>query len=248
MRKSTMALAMAVFAGSGAQAADLGGVRNEPPPFLAPPPAFSWTGLYLGGHAGYAWGNEYQNVVGIPFAIENFSPQGAILGGQVGYNWQVSSWLVLGAEASIDWSDISDDTYYSTGMSRYHTNHTTFNWLADATGRVGVVFNRAMVYGKGGVAWTSITHSTLVGEELNVSNKDQSRTGWLIGGGVEYALNRYWSISGEYDYIDFGSDRYELHQQATGTFTHFSDYHPTMNVIKVGINYKIGGRAAEPLK
>jgi len=31
------------------------------------------------------------------------------------------------------------------------------------------------------------------------------RTGWTVGGGVEYALGCGWSIRGEYLYVDLGS-------------------------------------------
>jgi outer membrane immunogenic protein len=30
----------------------------EPAPAPPPPPPFTWTGIYLGGQIGYAWGND----------------------------------------------------------------------------------------------------------------------------------------------------------------------------------------------
>jgi outer membrane immunogenic protein len=45
-----------VFAGSAVFAADLG---YPPPPAYLPPPLFTWftwSGLFVGGQIGYAWG------------------------------------------------------------------------------------------------------------------------------------------------------------------------------------------------
>jgi outer membrane immunogenic protein len=33
----------------------------EPPPVQSPPPAFTWTGIYIGGQIGYAWANDAAN-------------------------------------------------------------------------------------------------------------------------------------------------------------------------------------------
>ncbi len=42
--------------GSAAFAADLPS-RAPPPVYLPPPPIFTWTGIYIGGQVGYAWGS-----------------------------------------------------------------------------------------------------------------------------------------------------------------------------------------------
>ena len=43
--------------GSAALAADLPS-RAPPPVYLPPVPIFTWTGIYIGGQIGYAWGNQ----------------------------------------------------------------------------------------------------------------------------------------------------------------------------------------------
>ena len=38
-----------------------------------------------------------------------------------------------------------------------------------------------------------------------VASSAIDRWGWTVGGGVEHALTREWSIFGEYKYVDLGS-------------------------------------------
>ena len=51
-----MLVASAMMGGVPAKAADLYGGSLKDEPVYAPPPAFSWTGYYLGLQTGYEWG------------------------------------------------------------------------------------------------------------------------------------------------------------------------------------------------
>jgi opacity protein-like surface antigen len=54
--------------GSAALAADLPS-RAPPPVYLPPAPVFTWTGIYVGGQIGYAWGGGSDNFTGYdPFS------------------------------------------------------------------------------------------------------------------------------------------------------------------------------------
>ncbi len=74
-------------------------------PAPAAPPAWTWTGFYLGGNAGYGWGRDQGPIIlGGGFAPDfNTALNGFIGGGQFGYNWQVSDW-VYGLEADFQGS------------------------------------------------------------------------------------------------------------------------------------------------
>src|SRR6185295_6813593 len=76
---------------SGVAAADgYRGVKDYDRPF-------SWTGLYVGGHAGVATGNTQGDPgLGGPLSTD-YSVNGALYGGQVGFNWQTGL-VVLGVE------------------------------------------------------------------------------------------------------------------------------------------------------
>lgn len=124
LKSAFLATAALGLVGSSAFAADLP-TRKGPP--IAPvyvPPAFTWTGFYVGVNAGYAWvNNDRNNNLGFPFvgavpiggtfipvASSGSSNRGGFTGGvQAGYNYQfgLGSGFVLGAEADIDWADIN---------------------------------------------------------------------------------------------------------------------------------------------
>ena len=97
-----------------ASAADLG-VRA---PIVAPPPVFSWTGIYIGIGGGTGWGEVNrtlnQGVIaqgggfpGVTFGntFGSQSLSGGFFGGQLGANWQVG-WAVFGIQGDAHWADI----------------------------------------------------------------------------------------------------------------------------------------------
>ncbi|HXN88166.1 MAG TPA: porin family protein, partial [Methylocella sp.] len=79
--------------GSAAFAADLPS-RAPPPVYLPPPPIFTWTGIYIGGQVGYAWGtgaNRFDGFIDDVFVDTSLggNPNGVIGGGHVGFNYQI---------------------------------------------------------------------------------------------------------------------------------------------------------------
>jgi outer membrane immunogenic protein len=97
-------------AGAFAVAAALAGsaFAAEPAPTPPPVPVFTWTGLYVGGQIGYAWGQDPVTWFGTANDLDpaggafTESPQGVIGGAHVGYNLQLNPWLVIGVEGSAD--------------------------------------------------------------------------------------------------------------------------------------------------
>jgi outer membrane immunogenic protein len=109
-----------------------------PPP---PPPPFTWTGLYVGGQIGYAWGQDPVFWSGTSNDDETAagtfgnSPQGVIGGAHVGYNLQYNPWLVLGIEGSVVTgfnTTIVDTTGFFTGAPGTNTtfSNTRAGWTA----------------------------------------------------------------------------------------------------------------------
>ncbi len=65
----------------------------------------SWTGFYLGGHFGAAWGTDKVNGLrygldGSDLTISNDSNASGVYGLQTGYNWQLGN-VVFGVEADL---------------------------------------------------------------------------------------------------------------------------------------------------
>src|SRR5882757_8257994 len=90
-----------IVVGSSAQAADLA-VKA---PIMRPPPIFSWTGCYVGGHVGWGWSRHKVRETGLDSssaniisASGNIDTSGAVFGGQVGCNYQFSGNWVVGIE------------------------------------------------------------------------------------------------------------------------------------------------------
>jgi hypothetical protein len=79
----------------------------------------------------------------------------------------------------------------------------------------------------------------------------QTKVGWTIGGGVEYALNQNLSLKAEYLYIDFGGvagAAYGFAPSPVPPFIgSFSTGNFTANVTRIGLNWRFGGQAAAPV-
>src|SRR5690348_10714955 len=100
MKKSTFLLGvvLAAFTAGSAAAADL---AVKAGPYVAPAPVFSWTGCYIGVHAGAGvlLDQGFQDEGGVPADRHGI---GGLAGGQVGCNYQTGM-LVLGIEGEGFW-------------------------------------------------------------------------------------------------------------------------------------------------
>jgi outer membrane immunogenic protein len=240
MRKVGLALAATTcltVVASIASAADLRPAYKAPPPMA--PPAWSWTGFYIGAHIGSGWGTkEHETLVaGIGVFDGSHTVNGFIGGGQIGFNWQ-SGWAVWGVEADVSGSGIDGRGACALGVFNCRTRVDVFGTIA---GRLGVSIDRALVYIKGGGAWVNdrYTASTVGGLSAELTD---TRWGWMLGGGIEYAFGGAWSAKVEYNYMDFGTRNYVWATPVVfGTST---DIRQSLHAIKFGINYRFGGYGA----
>jgi outer membrane immunogenic protein len=150
------AAAVGAMLGMGvASAADLP-MRAAPLP-VAPP--FSWTGFYIGGHAGagilHDQGFEFTEVRATPpvFIRADRDGFGGLAGGQIGYNYQIGM-FVLGIEGEGFWSGMRINQNQFDGITLISTASIKNKWDYDVAGRFGVAFDRALVYGKAG--WSPV--------------------------------------------------------------------------------------------
>jgi outer membrane immunogenic protein len=248
-----------------AQSADM---QLKAPAYVAPP-VFTWTGFYLGGVVGDArehMTNSYA-APGLPngylpgdqaaidaFSSNSFSNSRVTYGAEAGYNIQFNS-LVVGAEFEINYLGFSNTliSVFSTPLVGPVTSTTSLstNWMITARGRLGwAVFDRLLVFGTGGVAavhspltQTNVYSPAFVASGTDFSSVSTGQTGWVAGGGLEYAVTDHWSIKGEYLHVGLPS-----RTGVSGTPSPFfgnpaivSYSHTVSNEIDIGrfgINYK----------
>jgi len=252
MKRSCVAGAVltSVLAGS-AMAADL---PAKAPAYAAP---FSWTGFYVGAHVGWGWGkNEWSDRCALqddltcthPIAgpAGSYNLNGFLGGGQVGFNWQ-SGWAVFGVEADASWSDIKG----SGPCDVLQQCSSKIDALGTITGRFGRAIEHALFYVKGGGAWLHEKH-TIENPNIGPSSNAQwdstgdTKWGWTVGAGVEYAFAPNWSGKVEYDFLDFGKDT-QAFVRSCHACTSVGDnlnLRQTVHAIKLGINYRFGGPVA----
>ncbi|MEP9356898.1 outer membrane protein [Xanthobacter sp. KR7-65] len=252
MRRSLLVtnILAVLMAGGAAQAADLAMKPVTKAPVAAP---FSWTGFYIGAQAGYGWGqNDFSNSFDPlnPSTISpvdaEYSTDGWMLGGQVGYNWQINN-IVLGVEADAVWSDISGSGSYYNGIapSCIQSNDactSKIDALGTITARLGVAYDRILLYAKGGAAWATTSHtagSTAPAPFGYSATADSTRWGWTLGAGVEWAFFNNWSAKIEYNYIDLGSSDVTF-AFVPNTFInpYVATVDQTVQAVKFGINYR----------
>jgi outer membrane immunogenic protein len=257
MIKKLLAVAAFVALGTGsAFAADLAARPYTKAPVMAAP-VFSWTGCYLGVHAGYGWGRN-NNDFGSAVYDGDFLPElgpynhttsGGVAGGQVGCNYQFSGNWVVGVEGEAWWSGMRgglttpEDGADPGTYTRFESQN---RWDADLAFRFGYAVNRSLFYGKAGVAVGNFnyiethddfptTHGCPGGAPVCSVSYSNTRAGLLLGAGWEYAFVNNWTFKVEYNYIDFGSHTlpYPYVSAAIQSFP-VSD---RKQIVKLGVNY-----------
>jgi outer membrane immunogenic protein len=263
MRKlllGTMALIGLLSAGA-AQAADMP-VKAAP---AAAPPPFNWTGFYIGVHGGGAWGTVESTLplgtidsTALTLPISSHTINGFVAGGQVGYNWQVNPWLVFGIEGQFSWTDATGRTPCAPLSILGCT--TDVNWIATFAGRIGYAMDRTMIYIKGGVAWADTDHTVdFLG--ISILSSSSTRTGAMIGAGIEHAFAPNWSAKIEYNFMDFDTDRLgfglanggcpeamalSVRDRMCGR-TIDADVTQKIHLIKFGLNYRFNWGSPAPV-
>jgi len=217
MRKLLLATAAAVLLSTPTLAADLAPAPVEPAPVYMP---FSWTGFYVGVHAGYAWGDVEddlddrfeENGHPVDHKASDFDIDGFIGGAHAGYNVQFDS-FVIGLEGDIDFAGADGDHDFSADGGDITGNLSLdSSWQASIRARAGFAFDRTLIYATGGVAFADadleFNGSDDVGD-FDFSD-GQTFTGWTIGLGAEYAFTDNVIARLEARYTDFGNPDFDL--------------------------------------
>ena len=192
---------------AGALAADLP-IRTAPPAPapIAVPPAFTWTGLYIGVNGGVAFQDENRRRGGRGGG-RGGDDSSILGGGQIGYNMQFGM-FVAGVEADIQAIDFERINTRLGGRNNGRNNDDEVDAFGTVRGRLGLAFfDRGLIYATGGLAYSDDT------------------TGWVVGGGVEWALPVNWFGSSAVTFgleglwLSFDEDNDDDFDGVVGTFT-----------------------------
>jgi outer membrane immunogenic protein len=206
-------------------------------PLMRPlPPAYSWTGCYIGGGAGYGMWNQEN--------FEETDPGGATLTatataggrgwfgtGTVGCDYQISSSFVIGAYGDYDFGDIKgqlsivDPTVVVRGLTGTAVGTESEKWAWGIGGRIGYLVNPTfLTYVGGGYTqahFDSIGFSglTFPFAPSTFSIGAHTYNGWFLASGFDYAISFLptgFYLRSEYRFATYDSADLSLVSNSTG--------------------------------
>ena len=203
-------------------------------PVVVAAKSYNWTGAYIGAHAGWGFGSfkEFDNrtkvLTSFISSTLNLNPaltrksadafQGGLYGG---YNYQIND-VVTGIEADINFGSVKREASIPFGITgNGHTMTGNFNgsqsyeYGGSLRARIGYSFDRILPYITGGLAVAS-NKFNLNGNAANDGtqifsagySKSKTQYGYVVGGGIEYALTSNLVGRIEYLYTNFGKTHY----------------------------------------
>ena len=225
------------------------------------PGAVDWSGAYVGVHGGGALARlDFADPFGTSIFGDTARTTGFLGGIQAGYNWQFGAAVVgLEADASLANLEGTSTCFAYSGFYVSSYCRTKADRVGTIAGRLGWALpgdQRTLLFGKGGLAWE---HDSVTAYPNRTELSSSTRTsgllwGWVLGGGVERALNARWSLKAEYDYMRFGDQAFATpesrFQSVVGhpgkldvvpqTATAISQ---DVQLVKIGLNYRFGADA-----
>jgi outer membrane immunogenic protein len=185
---------------------------------------------------------------------QNLTSVGYAGGLQFGYNRQIAKWVV-GTEADYgalaaskttsQWVAYPNNAPYGGTL----TQRVSTDWLSTVRARVGHTYGkRTLLFASAGVAETTIHYYSQFqdwDDTAECASPKVLKTGWIIGGGAEYKLDKHWSARAEYLYADFGqvSSAGNVLSAIGGSgtfpsmpFTHVATLQS--NIVRFGVNYR----------
>src|SRR2546430_13408928 len=241
MRKFLFATAALIALAGPATAADM-----RLPVYKAPPmvPVWSWSGCYVGGHAGGLWAKSKDWIVRTPGgafygqSLGEHALDSWLGGAQAGCDYQFAGGFVIGIQGDYAWANAegSHDSAREIGVA-YHSKVKS---LASVTGRVGYAWDRLLGYVRGGAAWERDEYwatTILLGTAYTAR---ETRPGWTIGIGGGDAFTKAPSRFVGYNYLDFGTRKNPFTPQVFGLGPAFAEFNGTKSVGDDGRNHRFG--------
>jgi high affinity Mn2+ porin len=214
--------------------------------------AYDWTGLYVGGHLGYAWGHSnwsappnLSSSLDLDQSSDIFNGSGSYFGGlQIGYDVMLANRVVLGVQVdssfpgfpNLDGVSIGGISIFSTpelGLAAYSESVLL---AGTVRGRLGYAPGNWLFYATGGFAWT---YDQLTLTQLADGTTDSPflwRLGWVAGLGVEYAFAPNWTANVEYLVTRYGNSSVMFPSAGLQVTSDLS-----LQQARASLNYRFGG-------
>jgi high affinity Mn2+ porin len=224
---SAVGLSFVVVHATPATAAD----RNVPSIPAALP---DWAGPYVGGHLGYGRGRVASTLTDVG-AVSSTNSFGSLFAGvHGGYNVTFASRFVAGLEADVSFANFSWDDQIAARARSDSIISEEIDYIARVRGRFGYAFDRLLVYGTGGFAWSQARLFERPGAVGDEDKRLRTRTGWVAGAGAELVLTPEWSGRLEYLYDHLGgiSETFPLGARYESAFN--------LHTVRLGLSRKLG--------
>jgi outer membrane immunogenic protein len=216
--------------------------------------AYTWSGLYIGGNVGLSVArNPTTAPITDPLGagpLQNsqvyLSPSGFVGGGQIGFNWQAAPNVVWGVEADFQGSGQKDTKTCldacepPAGGSLLEPITQKIPWFGTLRARLGLSNGPTLFYATGGWASGKVTTDIVLAEPpagTVAGSFSQTKSGWVVGGGIESRLWGNWTGKLEYLYMDLGTVSGST-PSAGGNIAGFSS-DVRDHIVRVGLNYKL---------
>ena len=199
----------------------------------------SWKGFYVGAHASHlSVETGYANP-----ATPSQKLEGALLGIQAGYNLPLGSNWVIGIEGDLSFGTLND--FIRDG--NFLTEDGEIGTAGTLRARLGYAMEGGWLpYVTGGLAWDRLEQGSTcpaaapfgvcsVTGAFDVRSAE-GFTGWVAGGGIEFALSPRWSIKGEGMVGDFGDATYTGTVPVLGTSS-VNVEQDLNSLFQFGVNY-----------
>lgn len=248
-------LALAGAALTGAQDARADGMARPQPVYIPAVARYNWSGLYFGANLGWFNADIDGSYTTPPPDKHSASQDAGAIGGHFGIQHQFGN-LVAGVEVAYSGTGLIGDKWgssYSVGPDCINlsatANRTCQNRITNVLTigpRLGwVPTERVMLFVGGGFAYGDVASRTLVTSTgVELSTGADSRGGWFIGGGIEWAVTNSILLGVEYQHVDLGS--------GTIRVTNPVDWRRNdaeADIVRGRISFKIGRpEVVEPLK
>jgi outer membrane immunogenic protein len=194
----------------------------------------------------------------------NFRDSGVTGGVGWGCDWQTLGAIVVGTQSDFNVTSLngrargaflaspSENAGFTVAGRTESVTHD-LNWFFSSRIRVGVAFDRLLLYATGGLGYFNTESRTVVTFDPggaatvyaganHVGSSSKTRVGGVIGGGLEYAFWDNWSLKAEYLYASFESQRYRSPLVAPAGmapgYGWDTTVSPSVHMVRVGVNYR----------